>query len=184
MKHKFIRAGAVLLALVLLLGALPTALAAENDWFDPSHWGDDWWGYPGYSDTITVQADSDQLVLDRGSAVTTVRVQPPYGYTISDLDITMEVTDGGRYASIDNNGAFRATRAGDYTVKVTAVFDDYYTGASVTRTERCVIHVYDADYRVSIDPTELVLPVGGFLTLGTLIAVVQWAQNRKKEGGK
>ena len=55
MKHKFIRASAVLLALVLLMGALPTALAAENDWFDPSHWGDDWWGYPGYSDTITVR---------------------------------------------------------------------------------------------------------------------------------
>ena len=82
MKHKFIRAGAVLLALVLLLGAMPTALATGNDWFDPSHWGDDWWGYPGYSDTITVQADSDQLVLDRGSATTTVRVQPPYGYSL------------------------------------------------------------------------------------------------------
>ena len=160
MKHKFIRAGAVLLALVLLLGAMPTALATGNDWFDPSHWGDDWWGYPGYSDTITVQADSDQLVLDRGSAVTTVRVQPPYGYSLSDLDITMEVTDGGYYARIDDNGAFRATRAGDYTVKVTAVFHDRYTSASVTRTERCTIHVYDSDYRVSIDPTELVLPVG------------------------
>ena len=76
MKHKFIRAGAVLLALVLLLGAMPTALATGNDWFDPSHWGDDWWGYPGYSDTITVQADSDPG-LNRGSAVTTVRVSRP-----------------------------------------------------------------------------------------------------------
>ena len=36
----------------------------------------------------------------------------------------MEVTNGGRYVSISDDGVFRATRAGDYTVKVTAVFND------------------------------------------------------------
>ena len=30
----------------------------------------------------------------------------------------------------------------------------------------------------------MVLPVGGFLTLGCLIALMQWAQNRSKEGKK
>ena len=42
------------------------------------------------------------------------------------------------------------------------------------------IRIFPAEYGALM----LVLPVGGFLTLGCLIAVVQWAQNRKKEGGK
>ena len=42
------------------------------------------------------------------------------------------------------------------------------------------IRVFPAEYGALM----LVLPVGGFLTLGCLIALVQWVQNRQKEGRK
>ena len=42
------------------------------------------------------------------------------------------------------------------------------------------IRIFPAEYGALM----MVLPVGGFLTLGCLIALMQWAQNRKKEGGK
>lgn len=163
MKKTIIRMAAVLLALVLLIGAMPAALAAENDWFNPGRWGDDWdwgWNYPNGSGSVSIQPVSDQLVLDRGSASTQVNVvlNPPAGYQEKNADITMSVTDG--YASISNSGVFSAKRAGDYTVKVTVVFYDDWGHNPVTVEERCVIHVYDSDYRVSIDPTDMVLPVG------------------------
>jgi len=41
------------------------------------------------------------------------------------------------------------------------------------------VRVFPAQYSVMM----MTLPVGGFLTLGTLIAVVQWVQNKSK-GGK
>ena len=40
------------------------------------------------------------------------------------------------------------------------------------------IRIFPAEYGALM----LVLPVGGFLTLGCLIALMQWAQSRKKEG--
>ena len=42
------------------------------------------------------------------------------------------------------------------------------------------IRIFPADYGALM----MVLPVGGFLTLGCLIALVQWVQNRQKEGKK
>ena len=42
------------------------------------------------------------------------------------------------------------------------------------------IRIFPADYGALM----MVLPVGGFLTLGCLIALMQWAQNRSKEGKK
>lgn len=42
------------------------------------------------------------------------------------------------------------------------------------------LRIFPADYGALM----MVLPVGGFLTLGCLIALVQWAQNRRKEGKK
>ena len=42
------------------------------------------------------------------------------------------------------------------------------------------IRIFPSEYGALM----LVLPVGGFLTLGCLIALVQWVQNRQKEGKK
>ena len=42
------------------------------------------------------------------------------------------------------------------------------------------IRIFPADYGALM----MILPVGGFLTLGCLIALVQWAQNKNKEGKK
>ena len=40
------------------------------------------------------------------------------------------------------------------------------------------IRIFPSEYGALM----MILPVGGFLTLGCLIALMQWAQNRKKEG--
>ena len=42
------------------------------------------------------------------------------------------------------------------------------------------VRIFSADYGALM----MILPVGGFLTLGCLIALVQWAQNKSKEGNK
>ena len=52
--------------------------------------------------------------------------------------------------------------------------------AGVSRPRGAGIRIFPADYGALM----MVLPVGGFLTLGCLIALVQWVQNRQKEGKK
>ncbi len=42
------------------------------------------------------------------------------------------------------------------------------------------VRIFPAEFAANM----MVMPVGGFLTLGALIALMQWAQNRGKRGGK
>ena len=42
------------------------------------------------------------------------------------------------------------------------------------------VEIFPADYAAQM----LALPVGGFLTLGVLIALMQWAQSKSGKGGK
>ena len=59
-------------------------------------------------------------------------------------------------------------------------FIDTTNGFAITMGGGSGIRIFPAEYGISI----LTLPVGGFLCLGTLIAVMQWALNRNKKNEK
>ena len=70
-------------------------------------------------------------------------------------------------------------------------YDFSEDGGSATAAYRQLSQRYteavEAGYRIfsaDVGAMMMVQPVGGFLTLGCLIALMQWAQNRNKEGRK
>ena len=162
MKHKLIRTFSIFLALVLLLGAVPTTMAAGSEL--------DWDDIIDYFSKPSVQISSSESTLYLTGRFVETRLDITHK-NAKKYDIDVEVDVDSRNATADEH-YFTAYSAGTYTVEVSVTYTpkagyDYLQ--TVRDSDTCTIRVYDNEYQVTVTPDTLTLPKGDTYPLSVTV---------------